>query len=190
MDYETAITILTKITSCFNLLLIVSSSILNPMLFYVCVRSKRLRTTSTFKLFAIGAINDFFANLPWNQECFTNSFFDLQLPYKNLFYCRWISVFFQFSCFEFTSWLLFSISLDRFLSMTLNKWTKHIFNGLKPVFFSICLAVIILAINFNQVFYGGYSFHINNLTEVIVCFDSPHDSFNWYHLMSQVYFIN
>ena len=185
MDNSDLITLFTKITASFNLLLMVGSSILNPMVFYICTRSKRLRSTSTFKILAISSLNDFFCNLPWNQEAFTNSFFDLQSPFRSLFYCRWISVFLQFSSFEFTSWLMVSISLDRLLSMTFKKWSKTVFVGVKPVIYSGILAFIILAINFHEVFTSGYNFDLNG-TEIIVCYDNPPGEFPSYVTMSQV----
>ena len=179
------IQLFTKITGSYNLLLIIVSCVLNPMVFFICVKSKRLRSTSTFKLLAIGAINDFICNLPWNQEAFTNSFFNLQSPYLSLFYCRWISVFLQFSSFEMTSWLLVSISLDRYLSMMVKKWSKHWFVGPRPVIFGILLAIVIIAINFNEGFTAGYS-TIENGTEIVTCYENPDDEFQWYLTLSEV----
>lgn len=185
MDSQSLIFLFTKISSIFNLLLMVSSSLLNPLVFLICVKSKRLRSTSTFKLLAVSSINDFFCNLPWNQEAFTNSFFDFQSPFRSLFYCRWISVFLQFSSFEFTSWLLVSVSVDRLLSMTIKPWSKTMFNGSKPVIYAIVLAFIILAINFHEVFTAGYSFVVNG-TEIVVCYSNPPGEYPWYVTMSQV----
>lgn len=185
MDSTPLITVFTKISASFNLALMVSSCILNPLVFFICVKSKRLRETSTFKLLAISSINDFLSNLPWNQEAFTNSFFDLQSPYRSLFYCRWISVFLQISCFEITSWILVSISADRLLSMMFKKWSKSWSNGPKPVIYDCVLVFIILAINFHEVFTSGYSFYLDG-TEVVVCYASPEGQYPWYDTMAQV----
>lgn len=185
-DGQATINLLTKITATFDLIMALTSSVLNPLVLYICLRSKRLRSTSTFKLLAISSINDFFCNWPWNQEAFANSFFDVQLPYKSLFYCRWISVFLQLACFEITSWLLLSISLDRFLSMTIKKWSKSFFDGFKPIIYAAFLVLIIFGINFNLVFYGGYSYSDDDGNEVVICYDSPPGGPAWYYIMSQV----
>lgn len=186
MSDQSVITLFTKITAVFDLAMALTSSILNPMVLFICLRSKRLRSTSTFKLLAISSVNDFFCNWPWNQEAFTNSFFDIQLPYNSLFYCRWISVFLQFSCFQITSWLLTSISLDRFLSMMIKKWSKSLFNGLKPVAYATGVVFIIFAINFHLVFNGGYSYLDDDGFEIVICYDNPPDGIRWYYIMSQV----
>lgn len=187
MSNQNLITVFTKITASYNLFALIASCILNPFILFICVRSKKLRSTSTFKLLAIGSINDFICNFPWNQEAFTNSFFDFHSPYRSLFYCRVISVFVQFSTFQLASWLLVSISLDRFLSMIWKNWSKKWFSGKKPVIYGIGLAIVIMAINFNEVFTSGYSY-MNNGTEVIICYESPAGEFQGYQVMSQVQF--
>lgn len=182
---DQTVLIATKVSACFNLVVMVFSSLLNPIVFFVCVKSKRLRSTSTFKLLAISSINDFICNLPWNQESFTNAFFDFQSPMRSLFYCRWISVFLQFSCFQLTSWLLVSISADRLLSMTIKKWSKSLFNGPKPVIYALLLAFIIFAINFHEVFTSGFSFDLDGI-QIIICYANPDGEIQWYFIMSQV----
>lgn len=180
------IDIFTKIFAIYNLVLVVATFILNPLVLFICVRSKKLRSTSTFKLLAFSSINDILVCLAWNQECFTNTFFNLYYYFRSLFYCRWISVFLQFTTLEIESWMLVSISLDRFLSLAVKKWSKHYFNGARPFIYSALLTFVIVAINFNEVFLSGFSYEVNG-TEVVVCYQTPPgQSIDWYHIMSQV----
>jgi hypothetical protein len=174
-----------KIFAIYNLILIVVSIILSPMVVFVCLKSKKLRSSSTFKLLAISGVNDLIACIAWNLECFSNTFFDFEPYYRSLFYCRVISVFLEFTVLEFTSWMLVSISLDRLLSISFKNWSTKYFKDRRPWIYSIVLLLIIAAINFNEVFIAGYSFTVNG-TEIIVCFDNRPDDFQWYHIMSKV----
>lgn len=189
MESQNNIILFTKITASYNLLIVILSCILNPLIFFICVKSNKIRSTSTFKLLAIGAINDFLAAIPWNFIAFTNSFFDFYPFAKSLFFCRVISIFIQFTCLQLTSWLLVSISLDRFLSMVIKQWSKRWFSGSRPVIYGLFLALFIIAVNFNVVFTAGFSFTLNG-TEIIFCFANRPDEFQWYNLMSQVFFLN
>jgi hypothetical protein len=179
------IEILNKILTCYNLLLIVASILLNPLVCLICLRSKELRKTSTFKLLAIGAINDIFVCFPWNQENFTNAFFDFQSPRRSLFYCRYISFFLGFATLEFQSWILVSISFDRYLSLRVKKWSKHYFKGLRPVALACLLLLFVVSLNIGGILYTGYSY-IENGTEIIVCYATSENNFYWFILESQV----
>lgn len=177
---------LNKIFSIYNLLLIVCAFILNPFILYICLKSKKLRSSSTFKLLAFGAINDLLTCLGWNQECFVNAFWDLHLYYKNLFYCEWISVFLQYTTLEIESWLLVSISLDRFLSLCFKKWSKHYFAGNRPFIYAAVLALLIIALNFNEVFLSGYIITEDGV-QMVMCYETPPgNSIDWYRIMTQV----
>lgn len=182
---NTVASVFSKIFASYNLLLIISSITFNPMVLYVCLKSKKLRTTSTFKLLAFSSINDLLAGLAWNLECFSDTFFDLQIYYKSLFYCRVISVFLEFTTLDFTSWMLVSISLDRLLSISFKEWSKKYFDGVRPFIYSLGLLFLIAAINFNEVFVAGYSYTVNG-TEIIICFSNPPDQYPWYNTMSKV----
>lgn len=180
------IAIFKKIFATYNLFLLIVTFILNPLVFLICVKSQKLRSTSTFKLLAFSSINDILVCIAWNFECFTNAFFSLEYYYRSLFYCRWISVFLQFTTLEIESWMLVSISLDRFLSLSVKKWSKHYFNGARPFIYSALLTFVIVAINFNEVFLSGFSYEVNG-TEIVVCYQTPPEqSINWYYIMSQV----
>lgn len=190
MDTQHAvIDVFAKIFAVYNLILIIAAIVLNPMIIYVCLRSSKLRSTSTFKMLTIGAVNDLLCSLAWTQECFTNTFFNLQPQSRSLFYCQWISVFLQLTTFEIASWNMVSISLDRLLSLSLKKWSKSYFNGMKPYIYTACLMFVIAAINFVEVFNSGYISYDENGTEIITCYANPPDSFPWYNTMSQVEYI-
>jgi hypothetical protein len=179
------IEILGKIFASYTLFLIVVAILFDPLVLYICLRSKELRKTSTFKLLAIGAINDLLSCLPWNQENFTNAFFNFQSASRSLFYCRYLSVFLQFVTLEFASWLLVSISLDRYLSLRVKKWSKHYFKGLRPVALAGLLLLIIVCLNIGGIFYTGYSY-MENGTEIIVCYATSENNYYWYNTESQV----
>lgn len=182
--------VFSKILAVYTLILIVASVILNPLVLFICLKSKKLRSTNTFKLLAFAAINDLLVCLAWDQESFTNTFFQLYPYFKSLFYCRWISVFLQFTTNEIESWMLVSISLDRLLSLSFKKWNTHFFNGLKPFIFASGLAFVIAAINFIEGFTSGFSY-FDNGTEVVVCFVTPPEfSIDWYTIMEQVTIYN
>lgn len=176
----------TKVFGVYNLFLIICTFVFNPCIIYICLKSKKLRSNSTFKLIAFGAVNDILVCLGWNQECFVNGFFDLHFYFKNLFYCRWISVFLQFTTLEIESWLIVSISLDRFLSLTIKKWSKNYFVGKWPFIYAVVLSLFIIALNFNEVFLSGFSINVNG-TELVICYTTPPgNSIDWYHVMTQV----
>lgn len=179
--------VLAKISAVYNLFLMIAALILNPLVLFVCIKSNRLRSHSTFKLLAFNSVNDLLVCLAWNWECFTNTFFDLLEPWRSLFYCEWISTFIEFSTLEFTSWMLVSISLERLLSMSIKKWSKHYFAGVRPYVYSTILVIGILVLNFNEVFYSGYSIVVNG-TEEIFCFENPPGQFPTFHTMAQVSF--
>lgn len=177
----------TRIFAWYHLLLIISAVILNPLVFYVCLRSRRLRSTSTFKLLAICSINDLLSCLEWNQADFVNPIFNLNLSTASLLYCRWVTFFLQHVTLEYASWMLVLISADRFFSMALKKWSKKYFNGPKPYLFALLLALIIILINLNELFTIGYASKSNG-TEVVVCSRNEGNSFPWNNFMNQVIF--
>lgn len=185
MSDQNLIAIFAKVFAAYNLFLIVASTVLNTIILYVCVRSKRLRANSTFKIIAFTAVIDFLACLVWNEESFTGTFFDFQPYFRSFFYCRWISMFLQYTSCMLESWLLVSISLDRFLSVIIKRWSKYYFNGYKPIIYSFLLTLVILGVNINELFTNGYVTNVNG-TEYINCFMNRDGEFNWYKLMAQV----
>jgi hypothetical protein len=184
MSNSIVIETFSKIFAVYNLILILASFILNPIVLYICIKSKKLRSISTFKLLEFSSLSDMLTMIGWNQESFTNA---LYLYTRNLWYCRLVTIFLQFSTLEYQSWMLVSISLDRLLLMTVRRWRKFYFNGFKPIFYSSFLAIFIIAINSNQLFYGGNKVDVNGTT-IIVCNESPTDqSIDWYKITSQVF---
>src|SRR5579883_934203 len=97
MTDQSTLDILAKIFAIYNLSLILTSVVLNPLVLYICVRSKKLRSTSTFKLLTFSAVNDILVCIFWNEESFTDNFFNLQLYNKNIVYCRIFSEFVQYT---------------------------------------------------------------------------------------------
>ena len=182
-----AIVIFGKVFATYSLVLIVAGSILNPLTCFIILRSKQLRTTSTFKLVAIVAVTDMVSLFQWNQESFTNTFFNLLPYFRSLVYCH-MSIFLQYTTLELSSWLWVSISADRFLSLYIKRWSKDYFTGYRPLIYSAILLIIFICINFNVFWTNGYSFTNSNGTEVIVCYAMPFYNYTWYTIMSQVGF--
>ena len=179
------IDLFTKIFSIFNLLLIFISLILNSLLLLICIRSKKLRSTSTFKLIAFNSINDIIVCITWNLSDFLSSFFYFKPYNHSLFYCRFLNIFLQYSATSFMSWHLVSVSLDRLLSMMIRGWYNVYFTGIRPIIFSTVLAIVILAVYFNQNFLIGGIFNING-TEQVICYISATSDIDWYFINSQV----
>ena len=175
----------TKITAIINGILIICAFILNPMVLFICLKSRKLRAKSTFKLLAFSSINDILSCLGWNQESFTTTIFNYATASLNLTYCRLISVFLQFTTVQFAAWMLVSISFDRFLSLTVKRWNRYYFSGYRPYIYASILASFMIGLNINEVFTGGYSYFDND-TEIVVCWSNPPDQFQWYNLMSKV----
>jgi hypothetical protein len=187
MSNSIVIETFSKIFAVYNLILILASFILNPIVFYICIKSKKLRSINTFKILAFSSVNGMLTMIGWSQESFTNAFFSLYPYTRSLWYCRLVTIFLQFSTLEYQSWMLVSISLDRLLLLTVRRWSKFYFNGFKPIIYLSFLALFIAAINSNQLFYGGNKIDVNG-TSVIVCQQSePDQPIDWYTVTSQVF---
>lgn len=189
MTIQQAVDILAKIFAAYALVLIIAAILLNPIVCYVCLRSAKLRHTSTFKLLAFASINDMLTCLVWNEGDFAHTLFGVTWSKYSPFYCMWIAIFFQYTTLQIASWMLVTISFDRLMSLSLNVWTRYCFNGIKPFVFSTILVFFIVGVNINEGFTTGY-FMNKNGTQVFVCYSNPHGSFPWYDIMSQVRRIN
>lgn len=177
-----------KITGTYLGFLMVASVILNPIILFVCIRSKKLRSNSTFKLLAYSSLNDLLNCLGWNMDDFIFSFFNIRISSTNLIYCRVVSVFLQCATIQFSSWMLVSISLDRLLSISIKKWSKYYFRGYRPLLYAILLTLVILGLNSNMIVFGGFSYFEDGV-EIIYCFATPPDqTIDWYKIANQVLF--
>lgn len=185
MGNQIVIDVFSKISAAYNLLLIISSVILNTLLIFICVKRKNLREISTFKLLAFSAFNDMLTCLVWKEESFTNTFFDFRPYSRSLLYCRLMSMFLQYTTMELESWLLVSISLDRALSLSISKWSRIYFKGIWPIVFCIVLTLFVIGVNINQFFTLGFTQVING-TEAISCFKSFSGDVEWYQINNEV----
>lgn len=185
MGNQIVIDVFSKISAAYNLFLIISSVILNTLLIFICLKSKNLREISTFKLLAFSAFNDMLTCLVWNEESFTNTFFDFRPYSRSLLYCRLMSMFLQYTTMELESWLLVSISLDRALSLSISKWSRIYFKGIWPIVFCIVLTLFVIGVNINQFFTLGFTQVING-TEAISCFKSFSGDVEWYQINNEV----
>ena len=166
----------------------VSGIILNPLFLIIYLKSKRLKSSSTFKIFAVSAINDMLVGIPWNQENFFSAMFNYSASYSSVYYCRWIANFFQYTTLTIETWIVLSISVDRLLSMVVRKWSKFYFGGNRPYIFTVLLCFLISAINFHLIFTGGYTrFDNETNTERVICFASdPSLNYDWYSFAAKV----
>ena len=183
------IEIVSKLFASICLIEIISAFILNLLIIFICLKSKRLRSTSTFKLLIAKAINDMLICFPWNQENFSITFFDYFTSNKNLIYCRLVSIFLQTVTLNIQTWILLSISTDRLLAMAVKNWKKIYFSGCRPFIFSSVLCFLIAGIHFHSIFTVGYSFYNNSTQqEMVVCFKTnpEYNSINWFPFMAKV----
>lgn len=186
ISYKALIDTLSQIFSYICIIEVGLSVILNPLVIFICLKSKRLRSISTFKLLVVSAFNDVLVCIPWNIQSFTATIFNYYPTYNSLFYCRWLSAFLQNTTFNIESWLLLSISVDRLLSMVVKKWRRIYFSGYRPYFYSIFLCLFMIGINFHEVFTTGYLYY-NNGTELVACNSTnPAYSFDWFAFRVQV----
>lgn len=183
---QSVLDILNKIMAIWGIMLIICSVFFNALAFVICIRSKTLRKNNTFKLLAVGAINDILMCFTWNFDDFMGIFFNFQAFYANLFYCEFFENFLQYITITFASWLLVSISLDRVLTLYLKKWNTHYFCGARPFVYTFLLALLIALINIVAVFKTGYSFQNGTDTEVVVCFEDNTQSNVIYNLINKV----
>ena len=177
-----------KIFAIYGLFQTVASIILNSLVIIIILKSEPLRKTSTFKILVVSAVNDMLVCFPWNVEMYLYTMFNYEPVDDSVFYCKWISNFLQFTTMSIESWLLFSISVDRLLSMTLKKWSKFYFNEYRPYIFAITLCLTIAGINFFEVFTIGHTY-FDNETQIVIfeCITTnPSLGYNWYTFATQV----
>lgn len=182
------IVILKKVMGIWGLLLIVFGVIFNAIVFIVCMKSRKLRKTSTFKFIAIAAINDALSCFPWNFGDFTNIFFDFHASRRSLVFCEFLANFLVFTTCSYASWLLVTISLDRVLSLNVHNWATKYFKGKRPLFFAAILLAFIMAIYSVSAFKTGYSYVDKNGTQKTVCFHDSTGSKRIYDIMCEVRF--
>lgn len=187
MDQALLFDILNRIMGVWGLLLICCSIIFNLLIFNVCRKSNKLRNNTTFKFLSIVAINDMLMCFPWNFDDFVGSMFNMRFYLTSLFYCEYVENFLQYITITFASWLLVSISLDRVLSLNIQKWSSKYFKGSWPFFYSLGLALIIISVNVMSVFKTGHIVRNENGSELVVCFEDSNGSEVIYNLMNEVF---
>ena len=177
-----------KIFAVYAIIETAASIVLNLLVIIVILKSERLRTTSTFKILVVSAVNDMLVCFPWNIANFLYTMFNYVAMYRNAFICKWIFMFLQYTTFSIESWLLLSISVDRLLSLHVKKWSKFYFNGYRPYIFAVLLCLTMVAINLFEVFTIGYSYFNNQTrTETFVCHATdPSFGYDWYTFSIQV----
>lgn len=191
VDNKILINVLNQIMGVWGLCLILSSVVFNFLVCFVCLRSRQLRSTTTFKFLAIAAINDMLLCFPWDLDDFTSVFFEYPIYLRNLFYCNYIEIFLQYSTINFSSWLFVSISLDRVLSLSVKKWSSQYFTAHRPVVYVVMLALAIVSMHVVSIFGTGYSYRNENGTYVVVCFEDSHNSSAVFDFINLVkYYLN
>jgi hypothetical protein len=125
VDAAATIGVLTRIVAWYHLILLVVSVILNPFVLFICLKSPKLRSIRTFKLLDVNSINDILVCLEWNLADFNNKILNFNASLRSLAYCCAMTFFLQYSTMQLNSWMLVSISLDRYLTVTVRRWTTH-----------------------------------------------------------------
>ena len=176
-----------KIFAVFGFIETVVSIILNPLVIIIILKSERLRTTSTFKILVVSAVNDMLVCFSWNVEMFLYTLFNYEPVNNSVFYCKWLSNFLQLTTLSIESWLLMSISVDRYLTIKVKKWSKFYFNGSRPYIFAVLLCFTIAAIHLFEVFTIGYTTFDNEThIEIFVCLTDPAFGYDWYNFALRV----
>ena len=93
-----------KIISAYELLLIILGTIGNILILIVCLNLRN----STFILMRFLAVADLISLYFWNLNHFTTAFFGLDLQNFNFYYCK-IFEFIQFSSLQISAWILVSL---------------------------------------------------------------------------------
>lgn len=93
-----------KILGIYALILTVFGTLANGLLLYICSR-KKLRSVNTFKFFAIMSISDTICLYEWNLNHFVTIFYNFDLFFYSLFWCRF-STFMQQISLEYSAWIL------------------------------------------------------------------------------------
>ena len=185
---QNIIDIFSKIFSCLSIAETALAVILNPLVLIIILKSKRLRSTSTFKILAVNAVNDILTSLGWNIEFFVYTMFNYVPSFTYLFFCRGFVSFLAYTTLSIETWILLAISVDRLLSMTVKKWSKFYFSGYRPYIFTLCLCLFIAGLNFHQLFTVGYSyFDTDAQSEIVMCYvTNPVYSYDWYNFANLV----
>ena len=96
----------TKVLGVFALIITIVGTLLNGLIFYVCLR-KKLRKVNAFKFFAMISITDIIALYEFNLKHFIVPFYGIDYNYISLTWCR-ISIFIQYVSLQYSAWLLVS----------------------------------------------------------------------------------
>ena len=177
-----------KIFSCLSIVETIAAIIFNPLVLVICLKSKRLRKISTFKILAVSAINDTLIGISWSTELFGYTMFNFTPSYESIFFCRFFANFLGYTTLCIETWMVLSISVDRLLSMTVKKWSKFYFGGNRPFIFAVLVCLFIAGLNFHIIFTGIYIFYDNETqAEVFYCYTTdPSYGYDWYNFATKV----
>lgn len=180
------VTVLERVMGIWGLILVITGLVFNTIVFLICVKSKELRSSSTFKLLAIAAINDGLSCFPWNFDDFTRLFFDYYAAESTTFYCGLFTIFFIYTTCTYASWLLVTISLDRVLSLNIQNWSTKYFNGRKPIYFAGILLLVMIGTYVIGIFKTSHTYRNENGTVKTACFEEDFGNTLVYDKLSEV----
>jgi hypothetical protein len=155
----------------WGLILILCGLIFNSIVFFICLKSKELSSTSTFKFLAVAAINDALSCFPWNFDDFATILFKLRAPSRSVIYCELFDNFLVYTTCTYASWLLVSINFDRVLSLYIRDWSTKYFKAQWPYFFAALVLIVIVGVYGISAFKTGQTFRNENGTLITVCFE-------------------
>ncbi|RNA11052.1 FMRFamide receptor-like [Brachionus plicatilis] len=175
--------IIYKILGAYALFLTIAGTVLNLVVFGICIR-KRLWRTSTFKLIAVLSLNCIIGLYEWNLKHFIDPFFGVDFNFTSLSWCR-LSIFLQYFSLQYSAWIHSSIAMDRLNSIIFQNWKKKYFTGLTPLIYIFFLGLVFIAINFHVLFTNGYSIWVNG-TEIIVCYAQPDYDYTLFNTFGKI----
>ncbi len=170
-----------KFFGSYCLFLVIFGTIFNLLSFYICTRRK-LRCITTFVFLAAMFLNDTVCLYIWGLDHFIEAFFSSRIEERNIWICRF-SNFVQYVTFEWSSWLLVFLTLDRFISIHVKTWRSLYFKVNQALFCSLVIGTLLLVANSHLLILSG-----EKINGQIICYISiKYD--DWMKFWNKVKFV-
>ena len=149
---EQTLETLCRIVSAYCLFLLVLGTLLNLMSFKICFNLKRM---NQFVYLSFMMIVDTISLYFWCLDTFLSSFFQFKLQNSNILFCKFGS-FIQYTCLQWSSWLLVAMSLDYFLGILFASHLKTVqVLENRSIRVSLLLGFILAIVNLNVLYFNG-----------------------------------
>ena len=152
MMSERTLQTLCHIFSAYCLMLLVVGTLLNLVSFKICFNLKRM---NQFVYLSFMMLVDTLSLYFWCLDTFLSSYFHFKLQNLNILFCKFGS-FIQFTCLQWSSWLLVAMSLDYFLSALLaSHWKTIQVLENRSIRISLLLGFALCIVNLNALYFNG-----------------------------------